>query len=83
MNSAFSLFNWNGRGLNDRARRIGLRALLDQTACTIACIQETRLQLVPDSMLADIAGPRLDGHAVLPAIGTRGGVLMLWSTDRF
>lgn len=81
--SSFSLLCWNARGLCSRACRWGVRSLVEQTKCNILCVQETKRASIPAAMLSEIAGPRLDGSLVLPALGTRGGVLLAWDTSFF
>ena len=82
MISPLSVACWNVRGLNSRARRAAVRAMLDQLSCSIICLQESKLATAAGSDITEIAGPTFDQHAVLPADGTRGGVLLCWRTDR-
>ena len=39
----------------------------------ILCLQETKIDTWSPSLVRDIGGHALDGCAVLPVIGTRGG----------
>lgn len=82
MNS-FSLLNWNVRGLNDRARRCGVHSLVNQTRCSLLCLQETKHERFSDAMIAEMVGARLTGSALLPVVGTRGGVLLAWDANLF
>ena len=83
MNEQLSVLNSNVRGLNDGAKRASVRAFIERTGSSIVCIQETKLSTFCDADRVEIAGPRYDGHAVLHAEGTRGGVLMMWKSDIF
>jgi exonuclease III len=78
------ILNWNVRGLNSPARRQVIRELVQDHQCTIACLQETKLQTVTDSVVTEILGGRFSGNFVaLPADGTRGGILLACSQDHF
>ncbi|XP_040254755.1 uncharacterized protein [Aegilops tauschii subsp. strangulata] len=81
--SSCTIFNWNVRGLNDRARIATVRSLIDQTRCSLVCLWETKREVFPSLEVSETVGPRLAGHAILPATGTRGGILLAWDTDLF
>lgn len=47
------------------------------TRCTIACLQETKLQQVDSAVVSETLGPDFfQNFAFLPADGTRGGILL-------
>jgi exonuclease III len=67
------VLNWNIRGLNNLARRQVLRDLIADNACNIACIQETKLQEINDTIVAATLGAKFMGqYASMPAQGKRG-----------
>lgn len=79
MNTNLSILSWNVRGLNVVASCLNVHNSLATTACHIACLQETKLQTV-DSHLANFLGAyRLNRHSFKPAVGTKGGILVLWN----
>jgi hypothetical protein len=53
------------------------------TKCTLACFQETKLQSIDDGLARFLGGYKLDKFAFKPARGTRGGILLLWSSGDF
>lgn len=71
---------WNVRGLNRKARRDAVRDLVAATRPEIVCLQETKVQDMSTRVLLSTLGADLDGHVVLPAVGTRGGVLIAWKS---
>lgn len=73
--------DWNTRGLNDQDRKDTVHAFLADTRCHIACIQETKLDFIDHQTAAYVGGFRLRSFAHRPAIGTRGGILLLWNED--
>ena len=78
------LLNWNVRGLNSPARRKVVRDLARDTACTIACLQETKMQAIDDAIVCESLGPSFRAsHVFLPASGTRGGALLAVHEDYY
>ena len=66
---------------------IGTRALLNIFLrgwnCDLICIQETKLEEVELADIRSIWGNQVVGFAVLKAIGTAGGILVLWNKNSF
>lgn len=79
-----SIFNWNVRGLNSTARQQVVRDLITTHRCTIACLQETKLAVVDDTIITNTLGQQFVGsYAFLPAQGIRGGVIIACSQDYY
>jgi exonuclease III len=69
--------NWNVRSLNAPARRQVVKEMVADHRCNIVCLQETKMQSVDDRIVAETLGQAFLRHyAVLPAVGTRGGILL-------
>jgi exonuclease III len=81
----YKLLNWNVRGLNQPCRRQVLRDLvIADNGCSIACIQETKLQRVDDSVIAETLGSKFTGqYAFMPTQGTREGIVVACSQDYY
>jgi hypothetical protein len=76
------VLNWNVRGLNNPARRQVLRDLVADNACTVVCVQETKLQHVDSATVANTLGQQFaDQFAALPAMGTSGGIILACPQD--
>lgn len=69
---------WNVRGLNCLDRRTTVHETIAASSCQIVCLQESKLDNVDKFTAAYLGGFRLHSFAQLPAVGTRGGILMLW-----
>lgn len=80
-NTNCPIMSSNVRGLNTPARR----SVVCDTASThrldILCLQETKIEIWSPALAREIGGGRLDDCAVLPAIGTRGGIAIFWNSD--
>lgn len=75
------LVRWNVRGLNSPAKRKALRDFVDSSRPAILCIQESKLDVVDQFIILQCCGPAYDGFAYLPAVGTRGGIILAWDSS--
>jgi exonuclease III len=71
---------WNVRGLNARARRTAIRSLVLSSGASIVCLQETKMEMIPSYIVLEALGSEFDDYTYLPAVGTRGGILLAWKS---
>ena len=76
-----NLLSWNVRGLNCPNRRATVHETIAATSCHLACLQETKLEVLDQFTASFLGGARLKSFAHRPALGTRGGFLLLWDDD--
>lgn len=69
---------WNVRGLNAPGRRHGVRELVRSTGAVLVCLQETKLASISLSHVMQFLGNEFRDFVYLPAVGTRGGILLAW-----
>lgn len=67
---------WNTRGLNGRAQHDSVRTLMQDVRLHIVCIVETKLQFLPQMLIASLLGMDFVDYAFVPAAGTCGGILV-------
>ena len=72
---------WNVRGLNSPTKKKTLREFVDTVHVAILCILESKLERVDQFTIMQCLGPSFDGFAYLPAIETRGGVILAWKSS--
>ena len=72
---------WNPRGLNNRARRLVVKAAVADAMASVVCVTESKLHTVTPFVINETFGARFDGFAYLPAVGTDGGVLVAWASE--
>lgn len=66
---------WNVHGLNQQARKDVVHQLLANTSCSIACIQEIKLQSIDGRTASYLGAYKLNRFEFAPAtgpLGTRG-----------
>lgn len=71
-----SILSWNVRGVNARARKDAIRTLVDGIRPSIVCLQETKLDVIPQTLIMLMLGSAFAEFAYLPASNTRGGILI-------
>lgn len=78
MDDNLKLIFWNVRGLNRRAKRTDVRSVISSTSPCIVCLQETKLALVSSAIVFETLSNQFEDFYLLPANGTRGGILLAW-----
>jgi len=66
------------RGLNRKARRDSARPMVNSINPDVVCLQETKKEAISGRMVISMLGSDFDQFVVLPADGTRGGILLAW-----
>lgn len=72
---------WNVWGLNCKARRDAVRDMIASTRPEVVCLQETKKEAISRRMVMTTLGGDFDEFLVLPASGTRGGILLAWKRN--
>jgi hypothetical protein len=48
---------------------------------SIVCFQETKVDVLDNFFVMQCLGPSFDGYVYLPAVDTRGGILLAWDSS--
>ena len=81
MDPSPSIICWNVRGLDNPAKRDDVRGFVSTIRENVACLQETKLDVIDRYSVMQCLGPSFDGYAYLPAVETRGGILLAWDSS--
>jgi hypothetical protein len=69
---------WNVRGLNEGRKRLKIRNLLSKWKVDIACLQETKLELLSNQLVQSLwRGPYME-WCYVASNGASGGILLMW-----
>ena len=79
----WNILNWNIRGINSDDKCNALRLKLDESNCSIYCIQETKRENFDHSFIRKFAPKRFDQFAYSPSQGNSGGILIGWNSSIF
>jgi exonuclease III len=72
------IISWNVRDLNATERCLAVHETLAISSCQIICLQEMKLQNIDSFLALLLDAYKLDKFAFKPAVGTKGGILLLW-----
>ena len=75
--------NWNIRGINDPGKHNAVRAKIEESACSIFCLQETKREHFEHSYIKKFAPKRFDKFSFSPSQGASGGILVGWNSSIF
>jgi exonuclease III len=73
---------WNARGLNNRAHHDLVASLIVQHNVSLLCIKESKLHVIDDSLILSMLSAGF-AYDFVPAVGTRGGILVAWKSARW
>src|SRR4051812_13690737 len=74
---------WNVRGINCSAKRNVIIGVIRDSGTQLVCLQETKVQNITTPMVRECLGNTFDSFFALPAIGSRGGILIVCKSGRF
>jgi exonuclease III len=69
----------NVRGLNSEGRQFSVRQKIDESQCSIICLQETKMEYFDHRIIRGFCPKRFDNFVYSPSVGASGGIIFLWS----
>ncbi|KAM0868748.1 hypothetical protein ACQ4PT_041095 [Festuca glaucescens] len=77
-----AVMDWNIRGENSPAKRRAVQLFFSDKCCNVICLQETKIEVMTKEHVVEMLGPHFgENYLCLPAVGTRGGVLIACTED--
>ena len=76
------ILSWNIRGNGSSSKRRAIREAICKANPDIVVLQETKREEVSRSFVGSIWRSRFKEWLVLPAVGTAGGILVMWDVRR-
>jgi exonuclease III len=73
-NRSWNILNWNIRGLNVDDKRNVVRTKIEESACTIFCLQETKMQSFDHSLVWKMAPKHFNKFAYVSSEGASSGL---------
>ncbi|KAJ1296036.1 hypothetical protein BS78_01G268200 [Paspalum vaginatum] len=80
---AWIILNWNIKVLNAKDKWDKIREKIDESNCSIICIQETKRPMIDSIFVTNFAPKRFDKFDYSPSDGALGGILLLWNSALF
>ncbi|XP_039053773.1 uncharacterized protein LOC120195908 [Hibiscus syriacus] len=75
----WSIMCWNVRGLGRKVKARAIRRFVEEKKPTILFLQESKLETVSTMLGRKMGGKILNGLAVVPAVGSAGGLITMWN----
>lgn len=76
-----SVISWNVRGLGRHKKCTDVKATISSTACSVLCLQESKLQDISHFKAISFLPPSLRTFHSIPASGTAGGIITAWDDN--
>jgi exonuclease III len=80
---SWNVLNWNIRGLNADDKQTAIRNKIEESDCSIFCIQETKMSNIDMTMFKKMAPKCFNQFAFVPSCGASRGILMGWNASIF
>lgn len=74
----WNILYWNMRGMNSDAKCLALRNKIDESNCSIVCLQETKKEFFKHSFIRKCCPQRFDKFEFMPSEGASGGLIIIW-----
>lgn len=79
----WNILNWNIRGINDPKKWDAISNKIEETACSILCLQETKSELFDTSYIRKFCPRNITKFEFVPSDGASGGLLVAWNEQLF
>ncbi|KAH7686141.1 DNase I-like protein [Dioscorea alata] len=76
-----NIISWNVRGLGRPAKRFLVRDFLLLHCAKVCCLQESKLEELPNAIWRDVGGHKLDNFTILRTRGSVGGIVVGWNSS--
>ena len=79
----WKVLDWNVRGLNDKDKRVIVYNKIDESQCSIICLQETKCETFDHSFIRTFCPKIFDRFVFSPSVGASGGIIVIWNSSVF
>ena len=76
------IFSWNTRGSGSSSKRRAIKKTICKVDPDIVVLQETKREEVNRLLVGSLWRSRFKKWIVLPAVGSAGGILIMWDVRR-
>ena len=77
------ILSWNIRGINAEQKWLAVNQKVDESGCSIICLQETKKEEFDHSFIRKFCPRRFDKFEFVPSIGASGGLVIIWNSSVF
>jgi exonuclease III len=69
--------------LNSDKHQRALRSKIEESQCSIICVQETKCEVIDHKLIRSCCPKRFDSFVYSPSVVASGGILVLWNSAVF
>jgi exonuclease III len=80
---AWHILCWNIRGINAEAKWDAVKSKINESACDIICLQETKREFFDSNYVKNFFPVQFDNFEFIPSIGASGGSIIVWNGSKF
>ena len=80
---SWQILCWNIRGINATGKWDAVRDKIEESVCSIFCLQETKKEHFDHAFIRKLAPKRFDSFDFVPSMGASGGILVGWNSSIF
>jgi exonuclease III len=73
----------NVRGLNFEERQLDVHAKIEESQCSVICLQETKMEFFDHRIIKKFCPKCFDNFVYSPSVGASGGIIVLWNSSIF
>ena len=74
---------WNVRGLNSEARQLEVKQKIDESGCSIVCLQETKCMHIDQHFIRKFCPRHFDNFVYVPSADASAGMVVIWNSSCF
>ena len=74
---------WNVRGLNSEARQLAVRQKINESGCSVVCLQDTKCMHIDQRFIRKFCPRRFDNFVYVPSVGASAGMVVIWNSSFF
>lgn len=82
-NRNWHLLCWNTRGINAVEKCDAVRDKVEESTCSVICLQETKKEHFDQNFVRKFAPRRFDCFDYVPSVGASGGIFVAWNSSHF
>ena len=79
----WNILCWNIRGINSESKCLALHKKIDESNCSIVCLQETKKEDFDHSFFRRCCPKRFDKFEYAASVGAYGGLIIIWCSSQF
>jgi exonuclease III len=82
-NRKWQVLCWNIRGINSSNKWSAVKSKINESACDIVCLQETKRASFDQAYVKNFCPPSFDRFEYAPSTGASGGRIIAWKSSKF